>query len=433
MEGILRILAVAGVITVLCFSPLVAGEVSGADPGYFHVDSVPRGADIYFDGAYAGETPLAIPVGTTASGSHTIGVTAPGYDPWIQTYSYTPGPGQTVYVRATMVVSKQTGSVSVSSSPDAATATLDRSASQVTPCTFANVAMGSHEITISKPGFQTYYSSITVHGGKSTEVSAYLVPLQKTGNLAIHSEPGGASVYVDSIYYGSTPATVGNLVPGNHYVQLRLPGYEDWTGYSNVQAEATTTIDPVLVRNPPVSSTGTISVATNPPGASVYVDGIYRGETPQDGYLFLHDIAIGAHAIEIGRTGYQDYSGTVQVSAAGDTQLSTTLIPNPVATLGGLSITSSPSGAEVFVDNAYRGITPLVVNSLEPGSYDVHLKLGGYRDWQSTIQVSGGEIATVNAIFDQGAVPTPREAGSQFSALMGGILALAMYAVSRRI
>jgi len=428
----LRILIVAGFVTILCIFAVVTGQNVGGEAGYFHVDSVPSSADVYFDGAFAGETPLSIPVYSTANPSHTIRVTAPGYDPWIKTYSYNPGPGQTVYVTANMVVSQQTGSVYVSSSPQAATATLDRSQSQVTPCTFTNVPVGSHEITVSKPGFQTYYSTITVHGGKSTDVSAYLGPLQTTGNLEIYSSPSGASAYVDSIYYGSTPSTVGNLVPGSHYVQLRLPGYQDWTGYSNIQAEATTTIKAVLVKNPPVSSTGTISVATIPSGASVYLDGTYKGETPPGDYLYLYDIVIGAHAIEVSRTGYQDYSGTVQVYAAKNTPFSITLTPNPEATFGSLSITSSPSGAEAFVDNVYKGITPLVVETLVPGSHVVLMKLGGYSDWQSTIQVSGGQVTDVSATLVPGAAPTPKEAGSLPCALMGSFLAMAACAAYRR-
>ena len=428
----MRIVTVAGFIAVLCISSVVTGQSVGGDVGYFHVDSVPANADVYFDGTYAGETPISIPVYSTATPSHTIRITAPGYDPWLKTYSYNPGAGQTVYVTANLVVSQQTGSVYVSSSPQSATATLDRSQSQITPCTFTNVPVGSHEITVEKPGFQTYYTTITVHGGKSTDVSAYLGSLQTTGNLQIYSSPSGASAYVDSIYYGSTPTIVGNLVPGNHYIQLRLPGYQDWNGYSNVQAGATVTINPVLVKNPPISSTGTISVTTVPSGASVYLDGVYRGQTPPGDYLYIYDVVAGSHAIELSRTGYQDYSGTVQVSAAQNTRLSITLTPNPQPTSGSASITSSPSGAETFVDNVYKGITPLVVDNLAPGSHVVLLKLGGYVEWQSTIQVSGGQVTDVSATLTPGPTPTPKESGSFPYVPMAGLLTMAVFAAYKR-
>lgn len=435
-----RLCIITGIIAFLSICWGVTGQVVvtlpatpiGGEVGYFYVESVPSNADVYFDGSYAGETPVSIAVHSTATPSHTISVSAPGYETWTRSYSYNPGPGQTVYVTGNLVPTQQFGSVYVSSSPQSATATLDRSFSQTTPCTFTDVAAGSHEITVSKPGFQTYYSTITVKAGKSTDVSAYLTPLQTTGNLAIYSSPGGASAYVDGIYYGATPTTVGNLVPGSHNVQIRLPGYQDWTGYASVQAGLTTTINPTLVKNPPVSSTGSVSVTSTPSGALVYLDGAYQGKTPPGAYLNIYTVTTGSHVILLSRTGYQDYTGEVQVSAAQNTRLSITLTPNPQPTKGSISITSSPSGAEAFVDNIYRGITPLMVDNLDAGSHVVLLKLGGHSDWQSTVQVAAGQVNQISATMAPGPTPTPTQTGSLPYAVLAALSVLALFAVSRR-
>ncbi len=63
---------------------------------------------------------------------------------------------------------------------------------------------------------------------------------------------------------------------------------------------------------------------------------------------------------------------------------------------GALFINSSPPGAEVFVDGAPRGFTPLTVRDLEPGDHEVVLRMDGYQDAQVISTVNPRQIANVN-------------------------------------
>lgn len=56
-------------------------------------------------------------------------------------------------------------------------------------------------------------------------------------SLEIDSVPPGARVYVDTIYAGLTPVTVGNLTPGSHEVMLSRSGYETRTVTMEVRDE----------------------------------------------------------------------------------------------------------------------------------------------------------------------------------------------------
>jgi serine/threonine-protein kinase len=79
-------------------------------------------------------------------------------------------------------------------------------------------------------------------------------------------------------------------------------------------------------------------------------------------------------------------------------------VPDPrVArdTPGGLQVLSRPEGAEVFLDGALVGRTPLVLPSLRPGPYDVRLELAGHRRWVTNVQVAPGERARVAASLEQ--------------------------------
>jgi len=63
---------------------------------------------------------------------------------------------------------------------------------------------------------------------------------------------------------------------------------------------------------------------------------------------------------------------------------------------GTLSVTSEPAGARVLVDDVFVGYTPLRYGT-SSGEHVVRIELEGYDDFQSTVNVVGGETRTVQA------------------------------------
>jgi hypothetical protein len=55
-----------------------------------------------------------------------------------------------------------------------------------------------------------------------------------------------------------------------------------------------------------------------------------------------------------------------------------------------LQFTSSPSGAEVYINNQYRGSTPCTISNIETGDYTLEMRYPGYRTWSTGISVSSG-------------------------------------------
>lgn len=56
-----------------------------------------------------------------------------------------------------------------------------------------------------------------------------------------------------------------------------------------------------------------------------------------------------------------------------------------------VSVTSNPDGADIEVDGAFMGNAPSTLE-LAPGDHVIMLKKNGYRVWQRTIRVTGGEV-----------------------------------------
>ena len=314
----------------------------GTGKGYYSISSSPSGATVYFDGSYKGISPVTVEVSTTGTPGHTVSVSLSGYQTWTNSYSGNPNDGQTIYVTAYLQPLQNYGSIYVDSSPSYATATLDGGNSQTTPCTFHNVYTGSHTVQVSKSGYQTWSSSVSVSAGKTTQLYAQLSQVSPgTGSIYAVTTPQGASVYVDGRYYGSSPQIAGSLMVGYHQVRLSLSGFQDWTGSVYVEEGKTTTVTKTLSVSPTTYPTsapgmGTLSVNSNPAGAEVYVDNVYNGITP----VTISSVAAGSRVVKIQMNGYTPWQATVQVNSGQVTPVDATLQPQPTAapTKAGLSV-----------------------------------------------------------------------------------------------
>jgi hypothetical protein len=399
-------LALACLPVVSAIQPVTLPVEPGAGTGYFLISSFPSGADVYFDGPYAGETPVTIPVSTTGSPKHTITISLPGYDTYTQTYNGNPQDGQTITITANLVPSASTGQIQVQSYPSGAIAYLDRGVSQTTPAYFTNVPVGSHEISVYLSGYQTFFTSVTVYKGQTSVVNAQLSPVISTGTLSISSSPSGAATYVDGIYQGVTPTSVGNLAAGSHTVILSLAGYQDYVTTANVQAGSVTRLSATLAKDPsPIY--GTVSLTSDPSGASVYADGVYVGQTIPNRPLVSTQVKPGYHTLLLSKTGYQDYTTSGTVTAGQNLVLSVTLTPNPqTPDTGSVAVSSSPTNADIYLDNVFKGITPSTLDSITPGTHTLVLKLNGYQDYSSQIQVVAGQTTQVSATLVETATPT---------------------------
>jgi hypothetical protein len=64
---------------------------------------------------------------------------------------------------------------------------------------------------------------------------------------------------------------------------------------------------------------------------------------------------------------------------------------------GGMDLQSVPYGASIMINGEYRGITPLQISDLTPGSYTVTFSRSGFVDLTTRVPVGQGQIAEVNA------------------------------------
>jgi hypothetical protein len=64
---------------------------------------------------------------------------------------------------------------------------------------------------------------------------------------------------------------------------------------------------------------------------------------------------------------------------------------------GSVRILSSPPGAEIYLDDEYRGTTPATVTAVTAGNHTLEIRAGGYDRWSAPVTVKAGSRLNVSA------------------------------------
>lgn len=122
--------------------------------------------------------------------------------------------------------------------------------------------------------------------------------------------------------------------------------------------------------------------------ADIYVNGDKKGNHTWKGALKAGKYKVECRK-EMHRSSYQ-----VIVVKENDDRAYSLTPPTPIA--GSLSITSSPSGANVSLNDKSYGVTPLYINSLIEGDYSLSVSHDGYMTKTQKIEIKDGESYDMN-------------------------------------
>lgn len=139
---------------------------------------------------------------------------------------------------------------------------------------------------------------------------------------------------------------------------------------------------------------GSISFASDPGGAEIFLDGIDQGiKTPAN----ITDVPVGSHSYVLKLSGYSDYAGTVLVEENKTSQVSAILTPAE----GCVYFTTTPQGTRIFLDNVdTKKVTPALICGLSLGAHSFRLVLSGYKDITGTFILVAGKGVTVTGSFE---------------------------------
>ena len=409
-------------------------EMPGSGTSYYDIYTNVNGASVFFDAEYKGITGgglLTVPVATTGTPYSTGRAEKSGYQPAPTPLPPVPAEGQHASVYLTLNPAQPTtGDIDVTSSPSGANVYVDSVYYGTSPQLCSGLTPGGHTLEVMKSGYNTWKQTVSVVAGQTTRVHASLTASAQYGSLYVSSNPQGANVYLNGKYYGVTPMTIGSLLPNTYTLELTKSGYYDWKNSVRIYANQETTVSKSLEKIA-VPTTGTLSVTSNPSFASITVDGVSYGVTDPAYPLIINGIAAGRHTVRAELEGYNDETTSVSVIAGASTPVSFSLTPvTPDTSTASVEVASDPAGAQVYIDNLYRGITPVTVENLAPGEHTLKPTLTGYTDLTTSGTLSPGEAASVSIQLTP--APPVEESQAGIFAIAGGLCSLACLAALSR-
>jgi len=174
--------------------------------------------------------------------------------------------------------------------------------------------------------------------------------------LEVTSTPSGADVELDGSFVGNTPSSIG-VSAGDHTISVKKSGYTFWERKIKVSS-GNVKISAELEAEGKQTSTGASSETTKRMGVS------------QE-----------SEATRTDKVKLETATGTAQI-------------------LGVVSLTSDPTGGEVYVDNSSLGKAPITLN-LKPGQHYIRVFMRDYKNWSQQVTVASGSEMKLIATLEK--------------------------------
>lgn len=364
--------------------------------GELVVMTQPEEAVVEVNGKVIGTTPLNLNV---PGGKLLVKIRKEGYETEWQTL-YLASEGEPKVVERTL--RPLTGLVVINSNPQGAAVSLGEVFAGNTPLTLHKISWGTHRARLVMAGFEDKEIEFQVTDRIPRELDVDLI--SNAGTLVIHSNPSGATVFVDGRNEGVTPLSINQIGRGQRDISLQLPGYEPYRTTAMVSPANTARVEASL--NPLPGGLGIVSI---PNGGRVYVDGEFKGEAPVN----IRGIEPGAHNVRVELRGHAPESRTVQVGKGESVVEEFQMVRNS----GTLQIITRPANVNVNIDGEFMGKTlagndasdvvsrPLMIDMLSQGSHTLQLVREGYTFETKRFFITKDQVTALEETLERKFIP----------------------------
>jgi hypothetical protein len=235
--------------------------------------------------------------------------------------------------------------------------------------------------------FRNSGQSIQANSSPSPTLATYNAPTAGA-TLDISSTPPNGDIELDGNFAGNTPSSLG-ISAGEHTLRISKNGYKSWerklkssTGTVRLAAELEPISAPAAAPSPSIT---TASVPLSPTKvAEPHVEEAIKSST--DSAVLETAASKVKPAALISRD---------------ETPAAQAMTPSSSTENDGTaSVTSTPDGADIFIDSVGHGHTPALLR-LKPGKHRVQLVLQGYKDSLIDVEVKADSIVNVTGKLER--------------------------------
>ena len=310
-------------------------------------------------------------------GEIAVAAIAEGYRPLSQRVEILSATSQQVE----LVLDPLPGLLSISANAIGALVSVDGEVIGDTPINDALIEAGIRSVQLTHPRFKDLSTEVEITG-RNVKQALELELLPAWADITLSSMPEGATIIVDDAEAGQTPTTL-ELLEGQRSIQLSLAGFKP----ANTMIEVVSSIPQVL---PPFAlepADAQVMITTTPPGASIQLDGQYRGQSP----INLAVTPQQRLAITANKAGYEPSEATLFLAPNEEKQLSMSLSPQQ----GRLAVSTLPADAEILMDGKPA---PDLRQGMDLVSrpYVITIKKTGYAEVTERVTPIVGQLQTLN-------------------------------------
>jgi len=344
-------------------------------------------------------------------------------------------------------------SIYVTSMPSAAAIYIDgNKINGITPFMIDNLVAGEHRLILQQGNFT---ADTTLNLEPDDVKKIHLVLKKGYGRMKVVTTPFEAKVYIDGIEKGTTPTVIRHIIAGVHQLKVAKEGYLPAEMTVGVNYNEVKDIQLILKKPVLLSLVCTLDsvefrlgekYSGIAPATLTVEDGKYRLTcTKPDYYPFETDLVLKEGETRDVSINLKRQVGALEIisvpseaevtlngSRIGLTPYQTTKLPTGVYSInltqgnflldttitifadvtnkygfslrkgyGNLEILTNPSGANVFIDDIERGISPLLIENLPAGIYQVKVKKVGCSESVASVNVTPRETQSSTLFLEK--------------------------------
>ena len=328
------------------------------DPGNLFITSEPSGGTVYMNKVEQGVTPLT--KDDVQPGTYQVEVVRELYLPESKVIKVE----SNSYAKEHLILTPNFGRLSISSNPSGAMLWINDKNVGRTQFEVGQYNAGTYALRMIHEMYYEESDTFEIKPGGEFVQTYNLKP--QFGSARIDSDPSGAQLSIDGQPVGSTPVTKNQLASGKHIIRLTKENYFDFETSIEI-ADGQNFNETYKLK----ANFGLLSVISSPSGADVIIAGENRrlGETP------LRDLKLpaGTYTIKVEKDLYESYEMPVSLMIGGERKLE----PSLRRKSGKLRVKSEPPMAEIYLNGRRKGQTPIIINDLPTGDYEIRLEKNG--------------------------------------------------------
>jgi hypothetical protein len=340
------------------------------------ITSTPSGADVFINEQHKGQTPFQKEM---AEGEYTYQIAKDLYYPSAGKINLNTSKDKELI---DVQLKPNFGFAQITSKPeDGMTVTLDgKVLEQTTPLKTDTLRSGKHSFSVSKLLFHTETKEINITDNQTNPVEFVLLPA--FGSIYIDSKPeNGATISIDGkVTNQMTPYKIERIVSGEHTITLRKEWFEPKT--IKVKIEDGVDLKQTVEMKP---NFGLVNLNSDNE-SDLFIDNQLKGKGKWEGKLIA-----GLHTFEAKKAKHHTAIQKIEIEVEDTKQIN--LKPEPI--VGKLKIVTNAIGATVKLNDKDYGTTPLVINDLFAGDYELTIEKENFRKFHKNIVIEEGKTTEI--------------------------------------